>query len=85
MWVPLPTTVAKYLHHSPMMLPKDTIEAPVNSRLHLLQSRQAKDQIHGQEDYLKVPTLYNPWGKSYTNFTGYPKAGPLLPICQAYL
>ena len=85
MWVPLPTTMAKYFHHSPMMLPKDTMEAPVNSRLHQLQPRQAKDQIHGQGDHPKVPTLYNPWGKSHTDFTGYPKAGPLLPICQAYI
>ena len=50
---------------------------------HLLQPRQAKDQIHGQKDYLKFPTLYNPWCKSYTDFMGYPNTGLLLAICQA--
>ena len=69
MWVLLPTTMPKYLHHSPIMLPKDTMKAPVNSRLHLLQQGRAKDQIHGQRDYLEVAKLYNPRGKSFMNFT----------------
>ena len=81
MWVLIPTIMSKYLHHSPMMLPQDMIEAPVNSKLHLLQPKQAKYQIHGQRDYPKVPTLYKPWDKSHTDFMGYPKTGPLLPIC----
>ena len=43
MWVLLPTNMSKYLLHSPMMVLKDIKEAPVNSRLYLLQPRQAKD------------------------------------------
>ena len=83
MWVPLPTDMSKYLYHSPMMLLQDTVETPVNSRLNLLQQRKGKDQIYGQKDYPIVPTLYNPWGKSYMDFMGYPKTGPFLPIFQA--
>ena len=82
MWALLPTTMPKYLHYSPMLLAQDTMKAPVNIRLHLSQPRQAKDQIHCQRDYSEVPTLYIPWVKSYTNFTGHPKTGPVFSICQ---
>ena len=83
MWLLQPTPISKYLHHSLVMFPQDEIEAPANSRLHLSQPRQAKEQIHGQRDYTKVPTQYKPCSKSYLNFTGYPKTGLLLPIHQA--
>ena len=72
MSVPQPTTTPRYLHHSPMVLLQDMMEALVDGRLHLLQPRQAKDQIHGQRDYPLVPTLYNPWGKSYSSSMGHP-------------
>ena len=79
MWVPLPTTMAKYFHHSPMMLPKDTMEAPVNSRLHLLQPRQAKRSDPWPRGLSKSPNTVQPLGQKLHGLYGLPQGRPVAP------